>query len=233
MWLARSGASQDLADALSAMYLAGKDFYHDGQVTVSRRLRHGQRLCDDRLHLIHTPGHCPGHLCVAVDDVLLVADQVLDPISPHISPQALNPHNGLERYLFGLSRLRLLKPRVTLPAHFQPIDDLGGRIDAIVQDHVDKLGTVREVCRGGATIADVAKALYGKQSGYNILLALLEAGSHVEYLHQISALVTENLDALIAEPTAAPVYRTTDAPGEIPALGADAEPEAQSPDEPS
>jgi glyoxylase-like metal-dependent hydrolase (beta-lactamase superfamily II) len=215
VWLASAGCPDDDVRELVSMYLASKEVY--SSVPVDRRLRHGQRLFPNaagaaaRAHVIHTPGHCPGHLCLRIDDALLVADQVLAPITPHLSPQALHPQNGLERYLVGLARLvREEGVRHVLPAHYDPIPDLPERVGEIAQDHVEKLQRTQLVCREGGTILEVAQALFGHQEGYNVLLALLEAGTHVEYLHQVGALVVTDLESAVDNPRLPFRFRATD-----------------------
>lgn len=209
VWLASAGCPDDDVRELVSMYLASKEIY--SSVPVDRRLRHHQELFSGRARLIHTPGHCPGHVCMRVDDVMLVADQVLAPITPHLSPQALHPNNGLDRYLTGLGRLMREDGVATvLPAHYDDIPDLHQRIREIAEDHVGKLKRVREVCASGATVVDVAKELFGNQEGYNVLLAILEAGTHVEYLHQLGALVVSDLDALVSNPRLPFRYQATD-----------------------
>lgn len=193
----RAGMSSSESARLEAMYLGGKDFFRS--VEVDRRLRHDQRILGD-LHVIHTPGHCPGHICLRVDNALLVADQVLNPITPNLSPQSITPFNGLENYLAGLMRLRVLDGvDHVLPAHAMPIPSLGARIDEILEHHQERLLRVQEACVRPRTVAEVADALYGAQDGYNVILALVEAGAHVEYLSQHGRLRIANLDQVTAE----------------------------------
>ena len=131
-----------------------------------------------------------------------------------------NPHNGLDRYLSGLGRLVLEEGvKHVLPAHYDPVVDLRARIHEIANDHVEKLRlTMTTTKNAGATLADVSSALFGKQEGYNVLLALLEAGTHVEYLHQLGALVVTDLDALVENPRLPFRYQATDV---VDAAGAD------------
>ena len=206
-WLRGAGCDEGEAGRLVALYLASKDVF--SSVPVDRRLRHGQRLFPSmdgdkktgRARLIHTPGHCPGHVCMRIDDVLLTGDQVLAPITPHLSPQALHPGNGVERYISGIGRLaREEGVAHVLPAHFEPIPDLGARIKEIAEDHAHKLQRVLDHCSRGASIVDVASVLYGAQEGYHTLLAVLEAGAHVEFLHQHGAISVANLDVVVADP---------------------------------
>lgn len=207
-WLLRAGVDADEREALRTLQVSKKESFVP--VDVDRRLRHRQQLFSDRVRVIHTPGHCPGHICLRVDDVLLVADQVLSPVSPHISPQALHPGNGLERYLFGLSRLLDEKGvNRVLSAHYDDVTDLAARVVGIVEEHREKLGQALAACasaENGARVVDVAAAMFGKREGYHVLLALLEAGTHVEYLHQQGALRVQNLDDVARDPRCAPRY---------------------------
>ena len=54
------------------------------------------------------------------------------------------------------------------------------------------------------TILELSKSLFGRANGYNALLALEEAGAHVEYLYQRGNLGIKNLEELeaIKEPVA-------------------------------
>ena len=73
------------------------------------------------------------------------------PITPHLSPQALHPGNGIERYVSGIGKLaREEGVRHVLPAHFDPIPDLGARVREIAEDHAARLQRVADVCARGA-----------------------------------------------------------------------------------
>jgi hypothetical protein len=53
---------------------------------------------------------------------------------------------------------------------------------------------VLDVCTETRTVVQVSQALFGDQEGYSRILALDEAGAHVEYLHQLGQLRISNLD---------------------------------------
>jgi hypothetical protein len=58
------------------------------------------------------------------------------------------------------------------------------------------------------TILEISQALFGEVHGYNALLALEEAGAHVEYLYQRGQLGIDNLDELESNAEPAPIrYR--------------------------
>ena len=81
-----------------------------------------------------------------------------------------------------------------LGGHEEPIWDLRARIDAIALFHRDRLAKVLSLCEQPSTVVQVAAGLFGQQEGYSRILALDEAGAHVEYLHQLGKLRIANLD---------------------------------------
>ena len=78
-------------------------------------------------------------------------------------------------------------------------DVLQKRIDEILEHHKDRLERVTECCKTSHTIREVAGELFGDRHGYEELLAVLEAGAHVEYLNELGRLRIANLDRVEAE----------------------------------
>ena len=66
-------------------------------------------------------------------------------------------------------------------------------VDGIAAFHRERLMKVRDICDKPRTIAEVAGELFGKQDGYGTILAIEEAGAHVEYLHTLGKLRIANL----------------------------------------
>ena len=107
---------------------------------------------------------------------------------------------GLEHYFYSLAKVRKLEGiNLALAGHEEPIWDLRARIDGIARFHRDRLAKVLEMCRQPRTIREVTEAMFGDQEGYGILLAIEEAGAHVEYLHQLGKLRIANLDEVDKE----------------------------------
>ena len=71
---------------------------------------------------------------------------------------------------------------MALPGHEDPIADLRGRSDGIVAHHERRLNQVLEICREPRHLVEISKTPFGQKSGYTRILALEEAGAHVEYL---------------------------------------------------
>jgi glyoxylase-like metal-dependent hydrolase (beta-lactamase superfamily II) len=143
----------------------------------------------------HMPGHCAGHVVIQLHDVLFSGDHVLDGISPHQSPEHLTLSTGLEHYLSSLDSLMGMadKVRLMLPGHNEVVTDLPKRIREIKDVHHERLEKVIKFLHNPHTIVEVSMYLFGEVHGYNVLLALEEAGAHVEYLYQRGRINIENL----------------------------------------
>ena len=192
----RAGVPPKRRAEMRELYMGGKRLFRNEP--VDRTLRDGDVIGPGyRIH--HVPGHCPGLVCLQVHDVLLTSDHVLARITPHQFPQAITAFAGLEHYFRSLEKIRALDGiRLALGGHEEPIEDLRGRIDEIERFHRERLERVREICATPSTVDDVAGTLFGDQEGYGVILAIDEAGAHVEYLHQLGRLRVDNLDEVAA-----------------------------------
>ena len=143
------------------------------------------------LRVVHVPGHCPGLLCVQVDDVLLTSDHVLSRITPHQFPESVAPFAGLGHYFASLAKIRDLPGiRYALGGHEETIEDLPARVDAIRAFHERRLERTLDAFGGEArTVHEITLAMFGDQEGYGVILALDEAGAHVEHLARAGRLV--------------------------------------------
>lgn len=163
---------------------------------VARTLVDNQQL--DGLHFIHTPGHCPGQVCIAVGDVLLTADHILPEISPHQAPESIMPYTGLGHYLESLDKVgRTGGFDLALGGHQGPIADLYKRIADIRAGHrrkLEKILTLIGESPEPLTMNEISKQLYTHVRGFHVLLALEEVAAHVEYLYQHGKLTIANLD---------------------------------------
>jgi glyoxylase-like metal-dependent hydrolase (beta-lactamase superfamily II) len=196
----------DRADLIS-MYRLTKSLFRSVQVDFTYE-KIGMRL--GPFEMLHVPGHCAGHVVIRLQDVLFSGDHVLNETSPHQAPEQLTLSTGLDHYLKSLEALRPWghQARLTLGGHKQPILDLEGRIDQIHKLHMDRLQKVLDLLEKPLTIAQVSASLFGGVYGYNALLALEEAGAHVEYLYQRGLLEIANLPQLEASDLPVPIiYR--------------------------
>ncbi len=194
-FLIEAGVSAATRGRVIEMYRMTKSLYRSVQVDFTYEAS-GMRL--GPFTFLHVPGHSAGHVVIRLHDVLFSGDHVLEGTSPHQSPEHLTLSTGLEHYLHSLEVLKgwAGDVRLTLGGHKAPITDLAGRIDAIRGGHVERLRKVLGLLEEAHTVAEVSRALFGETHGYNVLLALEEAGAHVEYLYQRGLLGIENLSEL-------------------------------------
>jgi glyoxylase-like metal-dependent hydrolase (beta-lactamase superfamily II) len=199
IFLARAGVGEKLRNGLIELYGFAKK--HVRSVNVDFNLSEYENL--DGVQFIHTPGHCPGQVCIRIGDILLSADHILAQITPHQAPESITHYTGLGHYLESLYKIaRVEGIRVALGGHEQPVYDMYERIIAIRASHQRKLERVLDVIRQAnapCTISDISKAIYPDRHSYDVLLALEEIGAHVEYLYQRGRLAVHNLDEVERE----------------------------------
>jgi glyoxylase-like metal-dependent hydrolase (beta-lactamase superfamily II) len=197
IFLERAGLSEDKVRKLLDMYKWSKDLFQAAQVDFS--FREGPLERTD-FEVFHTPGHCPGQVCLRLDDILFTADHVLSHITPNQSPEFISRYTGLGHYIESLRKVRKI-PGITLAlgGHEDPIEDLAKRIDETLAFHDERLNKTLELCREPASVSQTALGLFGERREYHALLAVLEAGAHVEYLYERGQLAVINIDEVERE----------------------------------
>jgi glyoxylase-like metal-dependent hydrolase (beta-lactamase superfamily II) len=147
---------------------------------------------------VHVPGHCAGHVVIRLHDVIFSGDHILEKTSPHQAPEQITLSTGIDHYLKSLELVRPLakEVRLTFGGHENPIINLEARIDEIREVHRERLQKVLDLLENPRTVAEISRNLFGKVEGYTVLLALEEAGAHVEYLYQRGLLAIANLGEL-------------------------------------
>jgi glyoxylase-like metal-dependent hydrolase (beta-lactamase superfamily II) len=202
-FLESAGVTAENRANLMSMYLFAKGIYRS--TPVQQLLEEGVDLTGE-IQVYHVPGHCSGQVCLQVDDVLLTADHLLAKTTPHQAPESITHNTGLGHYLESLAKIeRLPGIRLGLGGHEEPMGDVYGRIGAIRRSHEERLNKVLEICVEPRSVAEISRALFGGVKSYHVLLALEEAGAHVEYLYERGALAAENLAEIERERT--PVIR--------------------------
>ncbi len=206
LYLHQTGMEPQSVDRLLELYRSAKDLFHD--LEPDRRLFNEDRI-GPGWPVLHVPGHCPGMICLAVDDVVLTADHLLARITPVQRPQAITPFMGLENYFRSLEKLLNFGVfALGLGGHEAPIADVRARVTETVDHHERRLNQVFTLCQEQSrTVSEISRELFGRQEGYGVMLALSEAGAHVEYLHELGYLTIENLDEVILDLSATPRYR--------------------------
>lgn len=205
-FLQQAGVGGDMLQGFMDVYGFSKKNMHS--LPVARTLVDNQQL--DGLKFIHTPGHCPGQVCIAVGDVLLSADHILPEISPHQAPESIMPYTGLGHYLESLDKIgRMGGFDLALGGHQGPIKDVYKRVAEIRAGHLRKLDKILAVIQAApepVTINEVSQQLYVHVRGFHVLLAIEEVAAHVEYLYHHGKLAIANLDEFQREENPAVRY---------------------------
>jgi glyoxylase-like metal-dependent hydrolase (beta-lactamase superfamily II) len=181
-----------LVKATGAEVLAfGKHRDKDCDVVPDRVIGEGDTIegTEFGLHVMHTPGHAPNHLCFLLEEerVLFTGDTVLGGTWSVVSPRR---GGDMTAYLASLERLRKLRTTRIAPGHGDVIEDPRARIDEYLAHRRQREQQVLRFVRkqGPVKISDVVAALYGDQAlpeqlveaaGWQVhahLLRLKEAG---------------------------------------------------------
>ena len=182
-FLTESGLAHETRDQLLSIYHFTNALYQSVPVDFtyeSNDMRIGP------LELIHLPGHCPGHVAMRLDDVIFCGDLVVEGVTPHLSPESINPYSGLDHYLESLARLGHWSKgaRLILNGHDDVITDLPARIEATHQNLIRRMGKAVQALSEPLTIAEICTAIYGDTGGYNQLLVIEKTGAYVEYFYE-------------------------------------------------
>jgi glyoxylase-like metal-dependent hydrolase (beta-lactamase superfamily II) len=158
-------------------------------VTEFQPLQDGDTLTvgEDRIRILHCPGHSIGHLCLFhLDGVLVAGDLLLADVSPNpiveFTPEGRRIAT-LPQYLHSLRRVLLLNCEVAYPGHGGALANPGARIRELVSHHEQRKEEIyRELARGPRTLAGLAQALYQRLDEVNLMLALSEVLGHLDLL---------------------------------------------------
>ncbi|HEY43694.1 MAG TPA: MBL fold metallo-hydrolase [Anaerolineae bacterium] len=214
VYLVEAGVEVNKREGIMTLYMLNKHLYSSLAPDFTYDSV-GMRLGPFRI--FHVPGHCPGHVVIQLDDVLFSGDHVLKKTTPHQAPESLSLNTGLGHYLESLRLVRRLSDEIhlVLGGHEGPIYDLGDRIREIESLHLDRLEQILDLLKEPLTVAQISHALFPEVEGYHELLALEEAGAHVEYLVQRGYLGIDNLDELNFESPAPIRYKRTEGTGRL------------------
>lgn len=193
-FLQEAGVEEELRQTLIELYKVTKSIFSSIKVDFTFQ-KAGMQI--GPFSMLHVPGHCSGHVVIRIDDVLFSGDHVLKETSPHQVPEYLTMFTGLDHYLQSLENLDAWCNGInlTLGGHEAEIFKLHERLGEIHDLHQNRLEQVMVILEKPSTIKEVSHELFGQVHGYNILLALEEAGAHIEYLYQRGLLEIHNISS--------------------------------------
>ncbi len=192
IFLERAGLSPERTAKLLDMNKWSKDLFRARPVDF---VFDEGPLPNTPFELHHAPGHCPGQVCIQLDDILFTADHVLSHITPNQSPEFIVRYTGLGHYIAALKKIKAIPGiNIGLGGHEHAIEDVSGRVDASIAFHEARLEKTLNLCNEPSTVSEVSLKLFGERKGYHVLLAFLETGAHMEYLHERGHLAVVNVD---------------------------------------
>ncbi|MFX1489251.1 MAG: MBL fold metallo-hydrolase [Promethearchaeota archaeon] len=159
-------------------------------------LNNNNRIVDGELHIIHSPGHSVGHICIYYPKkgILFSGDHILSKITPHLGTLAIpgaeefnkknNFQNILEHYLKSLDQIDEMNPRIILPGHEEIIYDPHERITAIKNHHQNRLYEISKIIENNPLPPlQIALHHFGDDLDQrNRILAISETLVHLDYL---------------------------------------------------
>ncbi|HEX9839036.1 MAG TPA: MBL fold metallo-hydrolase [Anaerolineales bacterium] len=192
-FLADAGLAAETRDQLLSIYRFTKAIYHSVPVDFTYK---NVDLQVGPFDLIHLPGHCPGHVAIRLEDVIFCGDMVVEGVTPHLSPESINPYSGLDHYLESLAHFQRWAKgaRLILNGHDDVITDLPERIEATRQNLIRRMSKALDALAEPLTIAEISQAVYGETGGYNALLIIEKTGAYVEYFYEHGMIEITNPD---------------------------------------
>ena len=190
-FLAEAGLSEEIRDQLLSIYRFTKALYQSVPVDFTYD---AIDIPLDTFQMIHLPGHCPGHVAIRLDDVIFCGDMVVEGVTPHLTPESIDPYNGLAHYLESLDRFQMwaADTRLIFNGHDDVITDLPARIDATRQNLIRRMRKALNALSEPRTTAEVCTAVYGETGGYNQLLVIEKTGAYIEYFYQYGMIEMTN-----------------------------------------
>ena len=194
-FLAETGLPEETRNQILSIYHFSKAIYQSVPVDFTYEAI-DMRL--DPFEFVHLPGHCPGHVAIRVDDVVFCGDMVVEGVTPHLSPESINPYSGLDHYLESLARFQIWSKdaRLIFNGHNDVIRNLPAHIEATEQNILRRMGKAIAVLREPLTIEEVCRAVYGEMHGYNQLLVIEKTGAYIEYFYEHGMIEITNAEEL-------------------------------------
>ena len=182
-FLGETGLAQETREQILSIYRFSKAIYQSVAVDFTFESIDMQL---GPFEILHLPGHCPGHVAIRLDDVIFCGDMVVEGVTPHLSPESINPYSGLDHYLQSLARLQhwAKDARIIFNGHDEGISDLPVQIESTKQNIIRRMSKAVEALHEPLTIEEVCRSVYGETGGYNQLLVIEKTGGYVEYLYE-------------------------------------------------
>ena len=147
------------------------------------------KIGDRTFCALFTPGHTRGHVSFFLpeEQIFLSGDCILPHITPNLSPDLTCPtFLPLENFIGSLERIAALPVKMVYPAHGEPFEDLPGRVEEIIEHHIQRKDlTWRSVSNTPQSASEISKKIFGDSlSGFDQGLAFNETYVHLLQLEK-------------------------------------------------
>ena len=146
------------------------------------------QLSDGIWKIILAEGHSPAHACLYSEqkNVFICGDVLLPRITPNVSVNPAHPDsNPLRDWLESLEKIKQSIPHdvLVLPSHGYPYQGAHRRIEAIVNNHHEKLDRIYQYIDEPKSVTELFPILFdSKINQHTLVLAVGETMSHLNYL---------------------------------------------------
>lgn len=154
---------------------------------------------DRSLHILHTPGHEPAHICLrdSRTGILFSGDHILPRISPVIMYDT-DFADPLGDYLDSLQRLAVMEIGLTYPAHGTMIDRGEERARQLLLHHDRRLRDMADLVAQADTTAwtVMTRSFRPNLDPVAARLAFMETVSHLEHLRLSGRIRTQDREGV-------------------------------------
>lgn len=185
-YLAKMGVPWDAAEQVISAYLPNRV---DASLPVDDRLAHGDAvdLGDSVIEVFHAPGHARGNSCFLLEEesMAFTGDHVLADITPNPTLQVPEdggiPPNSLGRYMESLRAFPESYER-GWGGHGDPITDLPGRVEEIIDHHIKRLDRTRAYLDDSVTPYELMQRFFPDLPEGEVFLGMSEVIGHLRVL---------------------------------------------------
>lgn len=160
------------------------------------------------LRVLATPGHTPGHICIADVDsgVILTGDHILPRITPNVGIGSPRDNRlALRHYYESLEVMTDWDAFEVCPAHEYRFTGLAERARDLRVHHLERSHEIVSALGAAPTLTvwQIAQRLtwsrgWNSLDGINLRSALSETSTHIEYLTSVGTLTWTGTDVALA-----------------------------------
>jgi glyoxylase-like metal-dependent hydrolase (beta-lactamase superfamily II) len=157
------------------------------------------------LRVIHTPGHCPGHLSFYIpsEKVIFSGDLILSVTTTHVGYYPGYSPDPVGDHVKNLRKLLELEIDVVYPAHEDIIKNPGKRISELIHHYEEREEEVYSAVEGDSRVLDVARKVnwstgsFDTIDGWGKVLAFSETLAFLKRLVNEGRLREKEIDGVI------------------------------------